>query len=115
MPNLKLAKTLLLLFIASAVMTASSSSSSKKSSGSSSKSKSSGSSSSSGSSGKGGKLKFHGKYVKIADILKGINSVRKTPAKWAEKIDKEYIKNMDKDKVTHKKWKRKFKEGLPAM
>lgn len=51
----------------------------------------------------------------MGDILKAINSVRKAPAKWADKIDKEYIKNMDKDKVTHKKWKRKFKEGLPAM
>jgi uncharacterized protein YkwD len=60
-------------------------------------------------------LKFHSKYIKITDVLKAINSVRKAPAKWADKIDKIYIKNMDKDKVTHKAWKRKFKEGLPAM
>jgi uncharacterized protein YkwD len=54
-------------------------------------------------------------YIKMQDILTAINSVRKTPAEWADKIDKEYIKNMDKDKVTHTKWKRTFKEGLPAM
>lgn len=51
----------------------------------------------------------------MSDILKAINSIRKTPAEWADKIDKEYIKNMDKDKITHTVWKRTFKEGLPAM
>lgn len=51
----------------------------------------------------------------MSDLLKAINSIRKTPEQWADKIDKEYIKNMDKDKVTHTVWKRAFKEGLPAM
>lgn len=51
----------------------------------------------------------------MADILKAINSARTSPGEWATKIETEYIKNMDKDKVTHTKWKRKFKEGLPAM
>lgn len=37
----------------------------------------------------------------MEDILKAINSIRKTPEMWADKIDKEYIKNMDKDKITH--------------
>lgn len=109
-------KTILLLFIASCVMTASSSSSSSSSSGTSSGTGSSSSSSGSASSGSGAAAaKFKAKYIKIADVLTAINSVRKEPAKWATKIDTIYIKNMDKDKVTHTKWKRKFKEGLPAM
>ena len=49
-------------------------------------------------------------------ILKAINSVRKAPQKWADKISNIYIKNLQKDKVTIKKWgNRKFKEGLSAM
>jgi Cysteine-rich secretory protein family len=92
---------------------ASDSNSSSSSPSSSSSSSASTSDSSSASSGSGAKYK--GKYIKPADILKAINDCRKKPADWATKIDVEYIKNMDKDKVTHTKWKRKFVEGLPAM
>lgn len=44
-----------------------------------------------------------------------MNDVRKNPSKWIAKIDETYLKKMDKDNVTHKDWKRKFKEGVPAM
>ena len=45
-----------------------------------------------------------------------LKSIRKNPKPFAQKIQSLYIKDMDsKNKKMHKKWKRTFSEGLPAM
>lgn len=58
---------------------------------------------------------YHPKYLKIVDVFNAVNDARKNPIKWVDKITEKYIKKMDKDNVTHTEWKKKFKEGLPAM
>lgn len=91
------------------------SSNSSSSSGSSGSGSSSSSSSASNSTETSPLMQYHPKYIKITQMFNAINDVRKNPSKWVDKIDATYIKKMDKDNVTHTDWKRKFKEGIPAM
>ena len=98
---------------------AKSSASKKKSSGSKksgSKKSGSNSKSKSGSSGTGKAGKNKAKYLKIKKVHEVLNKIRKKPKAYAQQIQKLYISQMDaKNKKLHKKWKRTFTEGLPAM